>query len=612
MLTPKQDIEAIVRAAWAGLLDASLLKGDWVKPCQDEQHGDYQVNVALAQAKIAGENPRPVAERLAAAVPENPVMTRPEIAGPGFLNFRLLPGYLTQQLQARLGDERLGVEKEAKPQTIVLDFSGPNIAKEMHVGHIRSTILGDALARLHRFLGFRVITDNHLGDWGTQFGMVILGYKRKGSVEALAADPFGHLEGLYKEIQEQSKSDETILPAARQELLKLQQGDGENRGLWQQFIDLSLAAIDEIYRRLGVKFDYTLGESFYNDRLPGVVAALLQQGLARESQGAVAVFSDGLLPPKQDPFLITDKEAANGFRDNPFLIQKSDGAYLYGTTDLATVEYRVQEWQADRAVYVTDARQQMHFNQLFATVRRWGLPIELEHVWFGSILGEDKKPLKTREGKPIKLKALLEEAEERAEQVIAARRKERVERAKKIAVEKGLNPDEAEAAGPDFSEEQKKKLAKVVGLGALKYADLAQNRNLDYVFQWEKMLAFDGNTAPYIQNAYVRIRSIFRKADLTEIAPKELIFTEPSEWALLKKLLMLGDAVAIAASEYRPHYLCLYLFEVAALYHRFNEACPVLKAEKAVRESRLALSAMTAETLRVGLDLLGIGVVEEM
>jgi arginyl-tRNA synthetase len=386
-------------------------------------------------------------------------------------------------------------------------------------------------------------------------------------------------------VQAEAKADEKVNEAARRELVKLQQGDEENRALWTQFRDTSLAALDVIYQRLGVQFDHTLGESFYNDMLAQVVEEFLKRGLARESEGAVAIFSDGKLPPKDDPFIVSEKD---GFRENPLLIRKSDGGYNYATTDLATIRYRHDHFHASRVLYVVDGRQQMHFRQLFDAARRWGYGgMNFEHIWFGTILGPDKKPFKSREGENVKFRALLDEAEERAAKIIAEKR-------------------------PELGEHERVTLARVVGLGALKYADLAQNRNLDYVFNWDKLLAFDGNTAPYVQNAYVRIRAIFRKAGLADAAPATVVLAEAAELALARKLLDFADSLFLAAEEYRPHYLCLYLFELATIFHKFYEACPVLIAEAPMRDSRLVLCELTARTLRQGLYLLGIEVVEQM
>jgi arginyl-tRNA synthetase len=595
MNTPRKELEARVARAVAKL--GWTVAGPYVRPCPDPRHGDFQTNVALVQAKEMKSPPRDVAAQLVEVIEWREIAETPEIAGPGFLNFRLKPDWLAAQIKARVSDVRLGLPLVNKPETVVIDYSGPNIAKEMHVGHLRSTVLGDALARLFVFLGHSVIADNHIGDWGTGFGMILFGYKREGDPEKLKHDPFGHLEEIYRRVQAEAKTDEKVNEAARRELVKLQQGDAENRALWTQFRDTSLAALEVIYQRLGVQFDHTLGESFYNNMLPDVVEEFLKRGLARESEGAVAIFSGGTLPPKDDPFLVSDK---GEFRENPLLIRKSDGGYNYATTDLATIRYRHDHFRADRVLYVVDGRQQMHFRQLFNAAQRWDYGgMKFEHVWFGTILGPDKKPFKSREGENVKFRALLDEAEERAAKVILERAEERA--AKNIAEKR-----------PALGEHERAALARVVGLGALKYADLAQNRNLDYVFNWEKLLAFDGNTAPYLQNAYVRIRAIFRRAGLAEAPSADVVLNDPAERALAGKLLDFADSLFLAAEECRPHYLCLYLFELATIFHKFYEACPVLTAEPPVRDSRLVLCAMTARTLRQGLELLGIETVEQM
>lgn len=571
MISPKNLIENAVAQAGRALLQEKFVPGDLVKPCGDLRHGDYQTNAAMVHGKTLSRNPRELASEWVIALGESEVFDTPEIAGPGFINFRLRREFCEKNLCSLIHDPRCGVELVAAPKRIALDFSGPNIAKEMHVGHIRSTILGDALARIWRFLGHHVITDNHLGDWGTQFGKIIVGFKRSGDRARLTSEPVAYLEELYQEVHEASKTDETIQEQARAELVKLQQGDPENRRLWQEFVDYSLVELNKIYARLGVRFDHTLGESFYNEELERVVNDLQTRGIARASEGAICVFFEG----------------EKTLEDKPFLIQKSDEGYLYATTDLATLDYRVKEWQADQIVYVTDGRQQLHFQQLFTTARRWGLKVGLDHVWFGAILGEDKKPLKTREGKPIKLRQLLDEAEERALAIITEKR-------------------------PELPEPQRHEIARVVGLGALKYADLGQNRNLDYVFSWQKLLAFDGNTAPYLQNAYVRIRSILRKVSGTTTSSADIKLTENEEVMLAKKILSFSDTLAAVLVEQRPHLLCVYLYELATGFHQFYEHCPVLKAEDGVRESRLALCMIVAQVLRTGLDLLGIEVVEEM
>ncbi len=604
MNTPRQELEARVANAVDKLFSPKP-PAPYVRPCLDPRHGDFQTNVALAFGKLMKANPLELARQLAEVIYLKDVAEKPEIAGPGFLNFRLKPEYLAAEVNRRWGHARLGIAAVAHPETIVIDYSSPNIAKEMHVGHLRSTILGDALARIYCFLGHKVIADNHLGDWGTSFGMILLGYKREGDPEKLRLDPFGHLETIYRKIQDEAKIDESVREAAKRELVLLQAGDVKNRELWEQFRKTSLDALDVIYQRLGVQFDHTLGESFYNPMLAGVVADLLKRGIARESEGAVAIFSDGKLAPKDDPFLVSE---SGGYRDNPLLVRKSDGGYNYATTDLATIRYRHEHFHAQRVIYVVDGRQQMHFKQLFEASRRWGYTdLKLEHVWFGTILGPDKKPMKTKEGDNVKLKALLAEAEERAARIIADKLS-----AQQLRIEERPGEDAAERR-LELSEHQRAALARVVGLGALKYADLAQNRNLDYVFSWEKLLAFDGNTAPYVQNAYVRIRAIFRKAGLDQAPAAAVNLVEPAELALGRKLLDFADSVFLAADEYRPHYLCLYLFELATLFHKFYESCPVLSAKgDEARASRLVLCDLTARTLRQGLNLLGIDVVERM
>jgi arginyl-tRNA synthetase len=560
-------------------------QGPWVSPCQDERHGHFQTNWALVSAKPLKLPPRDLAQKMVEAFSNDPDLETPLIAGPGFINFTFKKEVIIQTVAVLSQDPTLGLRPVKKPKRILLDFSSPNVAKQMHVGHIRSTILGESLARILKSLGHDVVTDNHLGDWGTQFGMVILGYKRHGSEQALQSDPFAHLETLYKTIQEETKTNPDTLAQARAELLKLQQGDPENRALWKTFIEMSKLDIQKIYDRLDIHFDHTLGESFYHDLLGPVVAELQAKGIARVSEGAIAVFSDHSSPPKNDPFLVVEKGGAT--KDYPFLIQKSDSAYLYGTTDLATVKYRHETLHIEKTIYVTDARQQQHFNQLFATVKRWGLKMDLEHVWFGTILGPDKSPIKTREGKPIKLKELLDEAEQRALTIIQEKR-------------------------PEMAQDKQQKLAQIIGLGALKYADQAQNRNMDYVFEWDKMLAFDGNTAPYLINAYVRTRSLLRKAGEPD-PTQPFSLSHEVELELARKVLSYGDVLHAVCQEYRPHLLCTYLYETAALFHRFFENCPVLRAEtEDLKKSRLVLSKLSGDVLQSGLYHLGIQTVEEM
>jgi arginyl-tRNA synthetase len=493
-----------------------------------------------------------------------------------------------EQLRA---DSRLGVPVPERARTIVVDFSSPNVAKPMHVGHIRSTILGDSLARIAEFIGHRVIRDNHIGDWGTQFGMLLLGWKTMLDPAALERDALSEMERIYKDVSARCREDASVLEAARQELVRLQAGDAENLGLWREMIRLSQSQFDTIYGRLGIRFDFTLGESFYNGRLKPVVDELRALQIARESDGAICVFSDGSVAAEQDPFLIKDKD---GWRDNPALVLKSDGAANYTTTDLATLQYRMETWAPDEIMYVTDGRQQLHFRQFFAVFVRWkpevAAKVRLAHVWFGSILGEDGRPFKTRSGETIRLADLLDEAVERSFNQVSER-------------------------NPALEEEERREIARVIGLGAVKYADLLPHRQGDYVFSWERMLSFQGNTAPYLQNAYVRIRSIFRKLSeageaWTGGAP--LALEQPTELALGKKLLQFGEVLPLALEEHRPNLLATYLYELANTFHAFYEACPVLKSEGAQRAARLELCEVSSRLLKTGLGLLGIEVPERM
>lgn len=460
----------------------------------------------------------------------------------------------------------------------------------MHVGHIRSTILGDAISRIATFVGHEVVRDNHIGDWGTQFGMLLVGWKSELNKEALAADPLSEMERIYKLISARCREDAATLERARAELAKLQNGDPENLELWHEMQRLSQKQFDEIYGRLGVKFDVTLGESFYNPWLKEVAQQLREKGIARESEGALCVFSDGTTKPEDDPFLIKDKD---GWRDMPALVQKADGAANYTTTDLATVEYRLKTWSPDEIVYVTDGRQQLHFRQLFAIFRRWhaelSSKVRLAHVWFGTILGEDGKPFKTRSGETIRLADLLDEAEERA---------------LKIVVEKN----------PDLPEAERREIARMIGIGSVKYADLLPNRQSDYVFSWDKMLSLQGNTAPYLQYSHVRIRSIFRKGEIDEqtLRQSAVMLAESAEIALAKKLCQFGEVLPQVLDDFRPNILATYLYELASTFHSFFEACPVLKSEVPTRASRLVLCDVTARVLKQGLELLGIEAPEKM
>ncbi|HEV3415380.1 MAG TPA: arginine--tRNA ligase, partial [Pirellulales bacterium] len=595
-----------------------------------------------------GDSPRPFSE----------MCEPPAIAGPGFINLRLKTDWLERQLAAAVADPRLGVEPVAKPRTYVVDYSAPNVAKPMHVGHIRSTVIGDSLYRTLKFLGHTAIGDNHIGDWGTQFGMIIFGHKYLRDAFSLShlrrSDELGFIyrkvnqlvsyhegrergpkvqarlteqEGALK--REESKAaagdkkaekslrqsrravedargelnelqatlaavenDSTLAklaaahPDIRQRVLeetaKLHEGDAENLRLWKEFLPDCLRDISETYERLGVRFDHTLGESFYHDRLSGVVQDLLKRGIARVSEGAVGVFLD-------------DRRDAP-----PFLIQKQDGAFLYATTDLAAIQYRIQEWHPDAILYVVDHRQSLHFQQLFATARKWGYAqMELQHISFGTVLGDDGRPFKARSGEAVGLAALLDEAVTRAMAIVSAN-------------------DDAKPSGPELLPDERQRVAEAVGIGALKYADLSQNRTSDYVFSYDKMLSMNGNTATYMQYAHARVRSIFAKGQLqagdsTKVGSSELKLEHSAERALGLELLRFSEALAAVVSDYRPNHLTNYLFALANCYSTFYEQCPVLKADTpAQRASRLVLCDLTARTLRQGLELLGIEVVDKM
>ena len=542
----------------------------------------------MSLAKTRKLNPRQLAMDVVAKLDLSDVCEKVEIAGAGFLNFRLKNSVLVESLQSAARSEHLFFTKATSPKTVVLDFSSPNVAKPMHVGHIRSTGIGDALQRTLRLLGHKVISDNHIGDWGTQFGKLLLGWKQILDRTALERDAIAELERLYKVINAECDANPARLEEAKAELVKLQAGDAENISIWKEMIALSQKQFDTIYSRLGVKFDHALGESFYNPWLGEVVNDLLAKKIARESEGAVGVFSDGSLPPKEDPFLVNrDGE----WIADPALVRKSDGGFNYTTTDLATIDYRLKTWSPQEIIYVVDDRQSGHFKKLFLIFGRWNSDAakttKLIHVGFGKIMGDDGKPFKTRSGDTVKLGELLDEA---------------VERAYKTVCEKSAELPEA----------QQREIARVVGLGAVKYADLLPNRQSDYIFSWDKMLALQGNTAPYLLYAYARIKSIFRKAEV-KIQNAEIKLVAPEEITLANHLLNFGITLEAVAEELRPNYLCNYLFELAGKFTSFYENCPVLKADDAAtRDSRLALCDLTARVLKQGLETLGIETVEQM
>jgi arginyl-tRNA synthetase len=630
-----------------------------VLPSQDAKFGDYQANLAMPLGKQLGKPPRDVAAAVIAQLDVADMCETPEVAGPGFINLRLRTDWLQRQLRAAISDlTRLGVPTVAAPRMYVLDYSSPNVAKPMHVGHIRSTVIGDSLYRVLKFLGHHAISDNHIGDWGTQFGMIIYGWKHFGDERAFAKTPVAELTRLYRLVNtlveyfgardeaipalqtrvgelesrlaqlelapgptnpaDQKKHAKRVqqvkndLDAARSEFARLQSnlveleadsdlssliaehpdignavlaetaalhaGDPTNRALWERFLPPCLAEIEETYRRLDVRFDHTLGESFYEDALPAVVDDLKKKGLARESEGALCVFLEGV--------------------EAPFIVQKQDGAFLYATTDLATIQYRMREWKPDAILYVVDHRQSLHFGQLFATARLWGYDqVELQHISFGTVLGEDGRPFKTRSGSSVGLSGLLDEAVQRAYTIVCENDDKRPE--------------------PLLSEADRRLVAERVGIGAIKYADLAHNRTSDYKFSYDKMLAMNGNTAAYMQYSYARVRSIFDKGGVNVIALRDahgaISLDHPAERALAVALLQFSEALERVVADYRPNLLTDYLYDLASKYAIFFENCPVLKADAdELRTSRLLLCDLTARTLGRGLELLGIQVVERM
>ncbi len=623
-----------------------------IRPTQDDSFGDYQANCAMPLGKKLGKPPREIASDLAEQVDLADLCSAVEVAGPGFINLTLSSDHIQQQLSEALVDDRLGIAVSESPRTVVVDYSSPNVAKPMHVGHIRSTVIGDALAKIHRFLGHRVITDNHLGDWGTQFGMIIYGYKNFVDRESYETDPVLELSRLYKLVRvlmdyhsarrklpeaqdtldkqqqalerikgtdttndkakakqqkkdinrlgekitaqnellqqlsstiESLESDAALLETAKQhsaveqevlsETVKLHGGDGENRALWDEFLPYCLDDINRLYKRLNVHFDHTHGESFYQDQLAGVVEQFISSGIAEESDGAICVFMDGY--------------------EAPMIIRKKDGAFLYPTTDLATIQYRIREWSADTMLYVVDHRQGDHFDKLFDAAKLWGYTdVEMTHVSFGTVLGDDGKPFKTRAGDTVGLEGLLDEAESRALDIAAQQ-------------------------NPDLDPDRQQLIGKVVGIGALKYADLSQNRSSDYKFSYDKMLALRGNTATYLQYANARVHGILRNLDVTaeqlRDQPVTFVLDEPVERQLAIKLLQLDQALADVLVEYKPNLLCNYLFDLAQLFARFFDQCPVRDASsKDLQTSRLQLCDLTARSLSKGLELLGIDSLERI
>lgn len=628
-----------------------------VRPSQDAKFGDYQANCAMPLAKQNGTSPRDVALKIVDKLNVTDLCEPPELAGPGFINLTLRRDWLELMINRLADDERLGIEPAADPRRVVVDFSGPNVAKPMHVGHLRSTVIGDSLAKLFRCLGHTVITDNHLGDWGTQFGMIIYGYKHFVDPARYAEDPVGELARLYRlvnqlcdyhdareeipkaherisqleqglkwlnpasedkqvkkawkkqsgdladarselksleakvaaveadpNLSEASRNHPDIAVESRRQTAKLHAGDEENLRLWKQFLPQCLEALQKLYDRLDISFDHVLGESYYNDLLPDVVAQLEAQGLARLSDGAICVFLEG--------------HAA------PFIIRKADGAYTYATTDLATLRYRIEHFRSDTLLYVVDSRQSDHFEMLFATARQWGFTnVDLRHVSFGTVMGKDGKPYKTRSGDTVGLESLLDEAVAKALEIVSAN--------------DDAKTDAAGNPAPELSPEMRREIATAVGIGGIKYADLQHNRESDYVFDLDKMLAMNGNTATYLQYAYARIQGIFRKggidADQLRSMPPRIQISAPAERALALKLARYAETLEDVAADCRPNLLTQYLFELANDLTAFYASCPVLSAEtETLKLSRLMLCEVTGRVLAHGMSLLGIKAPRQM
>jgi arginyl-tRNA synthetase len=550
-----------------------------VRQSAKPQFGDYQANGVMGAAKKLGSNPREFAQKVLDVLDLDGIASKTEIAGPGFINIFLSEEFLAQQAEAALADERLGVAKEEE-KTIVVDYSAPNVAKEMHVGHLRSTIIGDAVVRTLEFLGNKVIRANHIGDWGTQFGMLIANLERVQQESDDVSMEISDLETFYRESKKMYDEDEAFAEKARNYVVKLQGGDQYCNDMWKKLVDITMKTNQRNYDRLNVSLtnDDLAGESMYNDMLPGIVADLKEKGIATEDDGAQVVFLDEYKNKEGEPMGV--------------IIQKRDGGFLYTTTDIACAKHRYENLGADRILYFIDSRQHQHLMQAWTIVRKAGYvpeEVSLEHHAFGMMLGKDGRPFKTRAGGTVRLVDLLDEAEDRAYKLI-------------------------DSKNPDFSEEEKKEIASTVAMASVKYSDLSKHRTTDYIFDWDNMLAFEGNTAPYMQYAYTRVASIFAKAGIPmEQLSGNISITDEKEKALIAKLLQFEEAVQSVAREGQPHIMCGYLFELAGQFSSFYEACPILIVEdEAVKQSRMKLAALTAKTIKQGLSLLGINTLERM
>jgi arginyl-tRNA synthetase len=561
----RRTLTARIEAAFA---DLGVAGEALVQNATRPEHGDYQANGVMGAAKRAGRNPRELAAQVVDRLDLDGIAAQVDIAGPGFINIKLAPDYLAAA--------DAGVISPAEhPQAVVVDYSAPNLAKEMHVGHLRSTVIGDCVARVLEAQGHNVIRQNHVGDWGTQFGMLLTYMQERGA----DSDELADLEEFYRAAKACFDDDADFQDRSRQAVVALQSGDADVLRIWQRFIDISMSHCQQLYDRLGVTLEpqHTMGESAYNDDLDAVIEDLGASGLLQESDGAQCVFLEEFKTRKGDVL--------------PVIVQKSDGGYLYATTDLAAIRYRTGTLAVQRALYFTDARQALHFNQVFAVAERAGFNrngASLEHMPFGAMLGRDGKPFKTRSGELVKLAQLLDEAEQRATALVKEK-------------------------NPDLDDEAASALGNVIGIGAVKYADLSKNRTSDYVFDWDQMISFDGNTAPYLQYAYTRIQSIFARGDIApDQLPSHTVSVDEPERLLALALAGLDDALDSVAADGFPHLLCAYLFDLATRFTQFYEACPILASEAEVGQRRLILAQQSAQTLKLGLGLLGIGVVERM
>lgn len=579
----KEQLEALLADALTALKQAGTIPADVTPRIQldrprDKTHGDFASNLAMMLAKPAQKNPRELATAIIAAIPSNDLIAKADIAGPGFINFSISQQQLLDQLQAAYSDAKLNVQVAEPGKRIVIDYSSPNLAKEMHVGHLRSAIIGDAVSRVAEFLGHTVVRQNHVGDWGTQFGMLLA--HMESLAEANAELELSNLENFYKAAKKRFDDSPEFAQRARELVVKLQSGDAYCKALWQQFIDVSLTHCQEVYDRLGVKLTRAdvMAESAYNNDLAQVVKDLDAQGLLVEDQGAQCVFLEEFANKDGEPL--------------PVIVQKTGGGFLYATTDLAAIRYRQNQLHADHVMYFVDQRQGLHFQQIFTLARKAGFAkpeLGLDHFGFGTVMGKDGKPFKSRDGGVTKLADLLDEAERRALTMVQQK-------------------------STDLSAAEQAHIARVVGISSVKYADLSKNRMSDYIFDWDTMLSFEGNTAPYLLYAYTRVNSLFAKAGVAPMAlAADFQLQEEREVALANHLVRFNEVLHSVLDKAMPHYLCGYLYELAGLFSSFYEACPILSAEaEAVRDSRLKLAALTAQTLQQGLQLLGIETLEKM